>query len=83
MCKTQDKTRLVLNTGHPTFIHFVSLKGAINFFQVLSLSPPRLVCANKYTYYIIDTDEIPGFLLYLKSDIFTTSSEGTIFIFQM
>ena len=31
---------------------------------------------------IIDTDEIPGFLLSLKSHIFTARSEDNIFLFQ-
>ena len=30
-----------------------------------------------------DTDEIPGFLLLLKSHIFTARSEDTIFIFRV
>ena len=33
--------------------------------------------------YYIDTDEIPGFLLLLKNNIFTASSEHIIFIFYM
>ena len=33
--------------------------------------------------YDIDTDEIPGFLLLLKSHIFTARSEHIIFIFHM
>ena len=35
-----------------------------------------------YIYYI-DTDEIPGFLLLLKNNIFTAHTEDTIFIFHV
>ena len=33
--------------------------------------------------FYIDTDEMPGFFLSLKSHIFTARSEDTIFIFHM
>ena len=33
------------------------------------------------SFYYIDTDEVPGFLLLLKNYIFTARSEDTIFIF--
>ena len=36
-----------------------------------------------YFIIIIDTDEIPGFLLLLKNHIFTARSEDTIFIFHV
>ena len=35
-----------------------------------------------YSYVIIDTDEIPGFFLWLKNHIFIARSEDTIFIFH-
>ena len=35
------------------------------------------------TFYYIDIDEIPGFLLLLKNHIFTARSERIIFIFHM
>ena len=35
------------------------------------------------SFYYIDTDEIPGFLLLLKNRIFTACSEHIIFIFHM
>ena len=41
-----------------------------------------IIMTNNYIYYI-DTDEILGFLLSLKSHIFTPRSEDTIFIFHM
>ena len=34
-------------------------------------------------YYILNTDEIPGFLVLLKNRIFTARSEHIIFIFHM
>ena len=34
-------------------------------------------------YILLDTDEIPGFLLLLKNHIFTARSEHIIFIFHM
>ena len=36
-----------------------------------------------YSYVIIDTDEIPGFFLWLKNHIFIARSEDTIFIFHV
>ena len=33
-------------------------------------------------YYILDTDEIPGFRLLLKNHIFTACSEYIVFIFH-
>ena len=36
-----------------------------------------------YYYYYIDTDEIPGFFLLLKNQIFIARSEDTIFIFHV
>ena len=35
-----------------------------------------------YSYVIVDTDEIPGFFLWLKNHIFIARSEDTIFIFH-
>ena len=35
-----------------------------------------------YSYVIIDTDDIPGFFLWLKNHIFIARSEDTIFIFH-
>ena len=35
-----------------------------------------------YSYVIIDTDEIPGFFLWLKNHIFVARSEDIIFIFH-
>ena len=35
-----------------------------------------------YSYVIIDTDEIPGFFLWLENHIFIARSEDTIFIFH-
>ena len=35
------------------------------------------------TFYYIDTDEIPGFLVLLKTHIFTARGEDTIFIFHV
>ena len=35
------------------------------------------------SFYYIDTDEIPGFLLLLKNHIFTARSEDTMFIFHV
>ena len=35
-----------------------------------------------FSFYYIDTDEIPGFFLLLKNHIFIARSEDTIFIFH-
>ena len=43
----------------------------------------RMVFILFYFIIIIDTDEIPGFLLLLKNHIFTARSEDTIFIFHV
>ena len=44
---------------------------------------PRVISQINIHIYYIDTDEIPGFLLLLKNQIFTARSEDTIFIFHV
>ena len=40
-------------------------------------------CQFNFSFYYIDTDEIPGFFLLLKNHIFIARSEDTIFIFHV
>ena len=63
-----------------------SLKGAMgekSGSQFLDTTNSTFSLYIVYTFYCIDTDEIPGFFLLLKNHIFITCSEDTIFIFHV
>ena len=54
----------------------------VTWSSVTSILQRRKTSFNTFIYYI-DTDEIPGFFLLLKTHIFIARSEDTIFIFHM
>ena len=68
------KVKIIVSSLRAMKIWFLLAKGKILvFYQYLY---------NKAFYYI-DTEEIPGFLLLLKSHFFTARSEDIIFLFHM